>query len=274
VKSGEFIHVKGQTTHLVKSFLECPSHALLLRYSSNYNHAGNCHTSITIHDLCYNNSLILTMSVNEKITNADIDYAMSVFKKTYGALLENKLEEAAGSYCDPWCRKISSVQVMDYALNTNASLMEENDLNNKCNGELELVFVVEGTFWGCQDEEFPGVFSTASLAEHDDGEETTTATAQVKNANGSSRRRRRRRLPWLQQQQLRGLNPETCTVCAADSVGTITTPTSDQLIQAMTPYVTVLPDICYVLSADLTKEKSDNHLVGDETSMNKTSIGI
>jgi len=102
---------------------------------------------------------------------------------------------------------------------------------------LELTFSLEGTYWGCEDEEFPGLFSP------------DTGARQLKTTQNFLRKPSPPR--FLEEEY------DECPVCPEDSSTTgLTAPTSESLLELMNPYVAVLPAVCELTSAKIVENSS------------------
>ena len=145
-----------------------------------------------------------------------------MFAKTYEAMIDNELNELQSSYCDPYCREISDVVVVETAT---ANIVETSERQaTECDTELKLTFRVAGTYWACEGFPFPGLFSDPM--ESGDADALKMTAIMMENA--------------------------ACQVCPEDSVSNgLNAPTSDELLNAMKPYMTVLPGICELRSAEV-----------------------
>jgi hypothetical protein len=174
----------------------------------------------------------LVMAVSSSISSLEIDYAKNVFAKTYGALVKNQLEQAQTNFCDPFCRTITATTVVNSAITAAAAAQAKqgDTTNGSCDSQLQLTLSVDGTYWGCEDTVFPGLFTISDQARY-----LRTAAAR----SGFSPRA-------LQE-------GETCPVCTGDAASLeFSAPSVDQLKEAMQTYVTVLPGICELTSAAAT----------------------
>jgi len=197
---------------------------------------GSCETK-SMMDFT-SNTVVLTLAVTPDISALEIEYAAKTFEKTYGALLENKLEQAQADYCDPYCRRITNVNVDSNSLTAAASARQASPTG--CDAELKLTFSVEGTYYGCEDTVFPGLFTV------DDGERRQL-TETINNNH------LRRILAPPKTRKLQEDDEESCPICPDDveSLGLVS-PSIDQLTEVMHDFVSVLPAICELKHAELT----------------------
>ncbi|KAL3929137.1 MAG: hypothetical protein SGARI_004838 [Bacillariaceae sp.] len=172
--------------------------------------------------------LKLTMIVKGSITQDDIQYAEGIFSKTYLEALENGFNQEEG-FCDPYCRSISNLtatysEVMVAEESETVAVDARQADDDECDTVAELTFSVQGEFWGCDDAEFPGLFS-----------------------NGGERRNLKTSL------RSRFLAPddESCPVCSEDSETTGMAPSQEDLTKALKVYITVLPNICELESVEV-----------------------
>jgi uncharacterized membrane protein YhaH (DUF805 family) len=213
-------------------------------------------------------TMMMTMTVvSSTISAVEIQYAASVFEKTYVAMLHNELDGFKATYCDPHCREVTGVRITsgqsaDTLFDGNSTAGEDEDASSNatattagCDSEIYLTMVLEGYWWGCADEEFPGLFSdfaggnnnTANI--FDDGSNGTTVTAEARNG-GDGRR-------FLQ--DVSGIEEYYCPVCSANSssLTNITAPSPEELVAAMSPYMTVLPSVCELTSITIVDDVED-----------------
>jgi hypothetical protein len=147
-------------------------------------------------------------------------------------MLENELAAAQADYCDPYCRKIVDVKVVSTSLSPTSQARQAD--TDGCDAELVLVFSVEGTYHGCADTEFPGLFSISS-----------GTRALQKNVRFVPRTR-----------MLEGHEAmEACPVCPDDvqSLGLVS-PSTAQIQEVMQEFVTVLPAICGLDMSEVVAE--------------------
>ncbi len=170
------------------------------------------------------------MSVTSNVSSIEVNYAASVFEKTYMGLLRNELDIA--DYCDPYCRSITSVNVT----RNQDSLVTAKQIGN-CDMELKLIFSIEGTFWGCDDTEFPGLFASSHGDRHLLLTERTSLRSQRLN-------------------RLLDGGVTSCALCSGESSGSLSAPTSDEFLDAMNQFVTIIPDICELKLAGEVVEQS------------------
>mmetsp|Transcript_56846 Transcript_56846/g.138384 ORF Transcript_56846/g.138384 Transcript_56846/m.138384 type:complete len:333 (-) Transcript_56846:2578-3576(-) len=183
-------------------------------------------------------NLVLTMSVSPEISALEIDYASTVFEKTYEGILKNELSAAADAYCDPYCRDITEISVVSNTLTVpdEPAAAEARQAGEDCAGTLDLTFEIKGTFVGCEDTEYPGLFASG-----------------------------RRQLVQVQRSQVRFdmtraleghtmMETEemevTCPSCDDSTLG-LASPTLDGVKTLVSDFVTVLPAICEVTGAEI-----------------------
>jgi hypothetical protein len=159
--------------------------------------------------------------------------------------------------------------------------LESSNIEAGCDGLLEMMFSVSGTYLGCEDTSFPGLFSDGSTTSS-----STTETTTAEEARGGVNRIRQLIEDKLQEQSTkiqndvqslllrrgsnshrlhRNLEEETMNplegTCGADcprdaaSLGR-TVPSSDVLIEVLDPFVRVLEPVCGIIS--VTVPDSDN----------------
>lgn len=167
----------------------------------------------------------VTMSVMSTITALEIQYAANVFEKTYGAMLANELAEAQADFCDPFCRKITEVVVSNNTLTTAAATATARQSGPSCNASLKLTFSVVGTWQGCEDTVWPGLFGA------------------------EGRRALQKNLRRILEEES---EEDSCPVCpdGATTLGLVA-PSTTQLKDTMTGFVAVLPAICELTDAQL-----------------------
>ena len=194
-------------------------------------------------------SLILKLAIDPLITDDEIDYTRSVLQKTYTALVENQLEVEETSYCDPFCRKITSVLIQDTKKVDTGTVIEDKlflDSTASCTQELELTFAIGGTWVGCTGSEssFPGLFSIPSVTDNifDDQKIRRQLSSTVSQHN----------LRHVSSRNLQDI--EGCGVCPTDvdSFGMLA-PSSKGLHEVMQPFITVLPAVCEIVSIELVE---------------------
>jgi hypothetical protein len=174
-------------------------------------------------------SIVLTMSVSSSISAVEIEYAANTFEKTYTAMLSNQLEAAQEDYCDPFCRKITAVTVDSNSLMAGEATAQARQASS-CDAMLEMTFNVEGTYVGCEDTEFPGLFAA------------------------ETRRALRKNLRSAVVRSLQDAEEEAtaCPVCPddVDSLGLVS-PSNQALKNVMMDFVTVLPAICELRKVEI-----------------------
>jgi hypothetical protein len=181
-----------------------------------------CETSMKTFE---SKGLIITMSVASTVSAVEIEYAVNVFKRTYGAMLANELEQAKADYCDPYCRNITDVVVSFNTLTTPDARQASTD----CDSSLSLTFSVEGTWYGCNDTAWPGLF--------------------IKDGSRRIRRNLRRILEELTDEEE---SSDSCPVCDEDNPNLgLVAPSISELKEVMNEFFTVIPTICELTDAVL-----------------------
>ncbi len=149
-------------------------------------------------------------------------------------MIHNELEQVYETFCDPYCREItkeivanaSSSNIFEH-LNDNSSV-EQREV---CNKHLELTVIVGGTYWACEGEPFPGIFSGYSTLDQGGAEDSGDGGT----LNSSSFQ----------------LEESSCPVCSKEAASQrIASPTLSGLIDAMSQYITVLDSICELISIE------------------------
>lgn len=166
------------------------------------------------------NALMITLSVASSISSIEIDYAANVFEQTYSAMLANELTQAQADYCDPYCRKI-----VDVTVTSNSLTVAEARQAGECDSTLTMTFTVEGTFYGCEDTVFPGLFGV------------------------EGRRALKKNLRRILQDDA---DEDSCRVCpdGSTSLGLVS-PSISNLRDTMKQFVTALPAICELTDASV-----------------------
>jgi hypothetical protein len=186
------------------------------------------------------NNLVLTLAVKTDISNIEIDYATAVLEKTYTSLLANELAQSLSQYCDPYCRQIESIIVLSSDLVTPDGETSEarQQQDDDCDATLVLTFGVEGTYVGCEDTEFPGLF--------------TSGRRQLVQIQASKVRRNLNVLRVLQDTEANMEPDAACGSCPNDSntLG-LPAPTVDAMSELLSDFVEVLPSICAVTDAQV-----------------------
>ncbi|KAL3909649.1 MAG: hypothetical protein SGILL_008004 [Bacillariaceae sp.] len=168
--------------------------------------------------------VMVGMAVSADISEVEINYAASVLQKTYTSLVQGAIENAT-DFCDPFCRTVTGVEVVDWEVvpDVNGTYLEEG-----CDSELDVLYEVSGTFVGCEDTEWPGLIDTPALRR-----QLSAAKEEIESflRGGLAR--------WLQE--------DLCGACPDDSssLGNVI-PTGDDIIETLDPFVSVLPSICAV----------------------------
>jgi hypothetical protein len=149
---------------------------------------------------------------------------------TYEAMIHNNLEQVKSNYCDPYCREITLVSVVE--TNTSKIFEASTRQSDECDTELTLTLKVEGTYWACESSPFPGLFSDPMADEEEASNTTSGELGMMINEN------------------------EMCQKCPEDSVSDgLIAPSPSDLLEAMEPYVTVLEPICALLSAEVLDDE-------------------
>jgi hypothetical protein len=176
-------------------------------------------------------SLVLTMTVASTFTAVDMDYSANVFQKTYMGMLQNRFEDAAVNYCDPYCRTITDVVVVD-----NNAVAATAKQATDCTIEVQITLAAEGTYWGCDGQGFPGLFAS------DGGRQLKTTTSST----------RMDRVLSPKDSTTTSTSKSTCPACTdVDTTLDLSAPGPDDLLSIMGPYVEVLPAVCDLLSAEI-----------------------
>jgi hypothetical protein len=137
-------------------------------------------------------------------------------------MIHNTLGEMKANYCDPYCREITDVSVIETETSNIFEVSERQ--GNECDTELKLTFQLEGTYWACEGDPFPGLFADP------------TNESQALGMTGMV------------------LGDTKCQVCPEDSSSGPIAPTSAEFLEAMKPYTTVLNPICELLSAEVVDD--------------------
>ncbi|KAG7342381.1 hypothetical protein IV203_007474 [Nitzschia inconspicua] len=173
--------------------------------------------------------LVVAMAVNADISDVEIAYAARVFQRTYVAMLTGAVEDNA-DYCDPFCRSISNIEVVG---NQVVPLEDSSIVEEGCDATLDLIFGVNGTFVGCPDTEFPGLFFTPRRQLLSIANQAALNTASF--LRGGSVR-------WLVDVE------PLCGSCPDNSSSSIVNvvPTEDDMIEIINPLLSILPGVCAV----------------------------
>jgi hypothetical protein len=167
-------------------------------------------------------SLVVTMSVSSSVSAVEIEYAANVFKRTYDGLLANELESQE-NYCDPYCRNITDVVVSSNTLTTTAQTRQSS---SDCDSSLTLTFSLKGTWIGCNDTVWPGLFVT------------------------EGQRLLRKNLRRVLQEMEQTGSADSCPVCPDDGTTLgLVSPSTAQLKDVMDEYFTAIPTICELTDA-------------------------
>jgi hypothetical protein len=120
----------------------------------------------------------LYLLINENFTETDLQYAATTLQRSYQSVA------TSSDVCDLYCRRITSLTIVSALfLSTTAAesisdtSLERNeddgggidDDDKSCLQTIKIVFAVEGTYWGCMDDNdtdnFPGLFGTLFIAD-------------------------------------------------------------------------------------------------------------
>jgi hypothetical protein len=182
------------------------------------------------------NNLVLTMAVTTDISTIEIDYATAVLEKTYTSLLANELTQSLSEFCDPYCRQIDSITVLSNELST-SDISEARQADDGCDSTLVLTFGVVGSYVGCEDTEFPGLFSSGRR--------------QLVHIQPSKIRRNMNVRRFLEDMEADG-GAVMCDSCpdGSNTLG-LPAPTVDAMSELLSDFVAVLPAICEVTDAQI-----------------------
>jgi hypothetical protein len=175
--------------------------------------------------------------VDPAITEAEIDYAGGIFLKTYMAMLQNELEATATNYCDPYCRQITDVSLVGSSFVGNVT--DEDLTAEGCTAYLEMVFGVDGTYTGCEDTPFPGLFATPNATRRSLLGPETFLRGGFFGYDETNEDR------FLQ-------TSDGCGECDAESTGP-SSPTTEEMVERMNPYISVIPAVCELTSVDMAE---------------------
>ena len=189
-------------------------------------------------------SIVLTMSVSSTISAVEIDYAANTFEKTYSAMLSNQLEAAQEDFCDPFCRTISAVTVDSNSLMGGDATAEARQ-SGECDSMLEMTFVVEGTFVGCEDTAFPGLFAPAARRHLRSSSFTVRSLQDAEEDMMMEEEDMEEDMMMEEEDMMMEDSMADCPVCPDDveSLGLVS-PSNQMLKNVMKDFVTVLPAIC------------------------------
>jgi len=176
-------------------------------------------------------SLDVTLAVNSEISQAEIDYAASIFLKTYTAVLQGLVDGA--DYCDPYCRTVTDVEIVGSTLTGNVTNQTFVELG--CDDTLVLTFAVDGTYQSCEADDWPGLF-------------TEVEARRLASSNSFLRGAGER---FLQ-------SNSTCGECPDDStsLGQIA-PSEEELALIMDPFISILPNVCELVSVTVIEAADD-----------------
>jgi hypothetical protein len=142
--------------------------------------------------------------------------------------MNNNLELLESNYCDPYCRDITLVSVVDTYTSNIFDAAVARQSSNECDTELILTLQVEGTYWACEGQPFPGLFSDPLSVESEASNMTSGELLRMISGD------------------------EMCQECPEESTHDgLVAPSPLDLLEAMKPYATVLDPICDLLSAEV-----------------------
>jgi hypothetical protein len=128
-------------------------------------------------------TVALYLLVNENVTETDLNFVATIFQRSYQSVVMTATSSSSSSdpVCDVYCRTITSLTIVSVLyLSTNRdSITSDASIERtyhdddedwlSCLQPLKVVFAVEGTYWGCQEDDtnnFPGLFDTTSNADN------------------------------------------------------------------------------------------------------------
>lgn len=194
-------------------------------------------------------AIVMTMAVSSSISAVEINYAANTLEKTYSSMLSNQLEQARADYCDPYCRMISAVTVDSNSLMTSEATAEARQAGtDDCDAMLELTFNVEGSYYGCEDTVFPGLFASPEARRMLRASVVGSSSSNVRFLQDAEEDMMEEEA-MMEDGEMEDTTEDdmdaSCPVCPDDvqSLGLVS-PTSAQLKNVIKPFVTVLPAIC------------------------------
>ncbi|KAG7345635.1 hypothetical protein IV203_033166 [Nitzschia inconspicua] len=184
-------------------------------------------------------NLVLTMSVDSGISSIEMEYAAAVFEKTYTSMLANELSASLNEYCDPYCRQITGLTVLSNELISPEESADSRQ-SSDCDATLKLVMGIEGTFVGCEDTPFPGLFSAGRRQ-----------LIQIQR----SKVRMNLNTPRFLQPGAEGTEMDPmCPSCPDDSNSLgLQAPAVPSMVEILDGFVSVLPAICELTDAEIVE---------------------
>lgn len=179
-------------------------------------------------------TVALYLQVNGDITETDIQYASKVLERSL-----DSISEGDSSSCDKYCRDVTAATVISSLLLSDASSSLLSQAHTTCHQTLKVVFAIKGTYWGCNDEPFPGIFQK----EGNKGNDTNSTTDNIFNRKKVMLRGRRQ----LQDQDESAVDVCSCIEQGDDDSANLA-PTPNQLVEEMEPLLVALPGICSIQS--------------------------
>jgi hypothetical protein len=174
-------------------------------------------------------TVTLYLQVNDNATPAETEYSASLLQRSYQSLWEDR--------CDKYCRDVTAVNVASSLFVSNvpatvdSTAIEQNDEFSDCDRTLKVVYAMEGTYWGCQSADFPGLFVK------DESDDASKADNGNIFDNGNSRLLRRRQL------RVDGtILPKRRTEEEIETEECSCTPM--ELLQEIEQYLKALPGVC------------------------------
>jgi hypothetical protein len=189
-------------------------------------------------------TVTLYLQVNDNATPAETEYSASLLQRSYESLWEDR--------CDKYCRDVTTVNVATSLFVSNvpatvdSTAIEANDELSDCDQTLKVVYVMEGTYWGCQSADFPGLFVK------DESDDASKADNVNIFDNGNSRLLRRRQLRVdgrilskrriEEEEEKEEIETEECPCTQLENPKN--GPTTMELLQEIEQYLEALPGVC------------------------------
>jgi hypothetical protein len=185
-------------------------------------------------------TVTLYLQVNDNATPAETEYSASLLQRSYESLWEDR--------CDKYCREVTTVNVASSLFLSNvpatvdSTAIEQNDEFSDCDQTLKVVYVMEGTYWGCQSAAFPGLFVK------DESDDASKADNVNIFDNGNSRLLRRRQLrvdgtlATKRRTEEEEIETEECSCTQLENPKN--DPTPMELLQEIEQYLKALPGVC------------------------------
>jgi hypothetical protein len=236
---------------------------------------------LAVQDFNVEDAMTLYMSTSSSVTAVELDYAASVFQKTYETMLQNGLQEFHDSdYCDPYCRNLVSVNATGYKVVDGEVSAESQERG--CENLVALSVAISGTYVGCPNAAFPGLFTLSAPSTGAEEDEAGTAEARggrqlwevavakameglaapqviesfnVKKGTTNLRATATpssRKVTSFSSPHHRFLDEELlCPICPDDSSSLgVVAPSTEGMIEVMDPFITVLPTICELIKVE------------------------